>query len=79
MRVLAQRVPPPEPRWSFGACTDIARAVSPFEGQGSPFSPVGRLKSTVRKPSALSAKLANDFENGCVHSPVRPKGNGGTL
>jgi hypothetical protein len=39
----------------------------------------GRRKSTVRKPSALSAKLANYFENGCVHSPVRPKGNGGKL
>jgi hypothetical protein len=36
-------------------------------------------KSTVRKPSALSAELANDFENGCVHSPVRPKRNGGKL
>jgi hypothetical protein len=44
-------------------------AFSYFEGQGSPFSPVERRKSTVRKPFAISAKLANDFENRPVHNP----------
>jgi hypothetical protein len=48
--------------------THIARAVAFFEGQGSPLSPDERRKSTVRKPSALSAMLANDFENRAVHN-----------
>jgi hypothetical protein len=30
-------------------------------------------KSTVRKPSALSAKLANDFENRNVHNSADQK------
>ena len=58
--------------------THIARAVSPFEGQGSPLSPIERRKSTVRKPSALSAMPANDFENRPVHNRLA-KENGGTL
>jgi hypothetical protein len=43
-----------EPAMSLPA----ARQPSPEEGR----------KSTVRKPSALSEKLANDFENGPVHN-----------
>ena len=31
---------------------------------------LGRRKSTVRKPCALSVKHANDFENRPVHSPL---------
>jgi hypothetical protein len=44
-----------------------------------PLSPVERRKSTIRKPSALSAKLANDFEKRAVHNPPDQKGIGGTL
>jgi hypothetical protein len=32
-----------------------------------------RRKSTIRKPSALSAMLANDFENRAVHNPPDQK------
>jgi hypothetical protein len=55
------------------ALTHIACAVAFFEGQGSPLSPVERRKSTVRKPSALSAMLANDFENRPVQGPSDQK------
>jgi hypothetical protein len=44
-----------------------------FEGRDSPLSPVERCKSTVRKPSALSVKLANDFENRPVQNPADQK------
>ena len=36
-------------------------------------SPIERRKSTVRKPSALSAKPANDFENRPVQNPPNQK------
>jgi hypothetical protein len=44
-----------------------------MKGEGGPLSPVERRKSTVRKPSALSAMLANDFENRAVHNPPDQK------
>ena len=48
--------------------THIACAFTYFEDRCSQNS-VERRKSTVRKPSGLSAKLANDLENRPMHSP----------